>query len=86
MSLNGNNYVQLILNLKAEKAQIVEDTRQLKDELDRVQANAYNTVVQLNAEIANKYFKEVNHDIPFSTRISAAVSLMVKSPNTCNYF
>lgn len=78
MSLSGSNYVQLIQGLKAEKVQTIEDTRQLRDELDRVQGNAYNIVVQLNAEIANKYFKEINHDIPFSTRINAAVSLMVR--------
>lgn len=77
MSSSGNTYVQLIQGLKLEKIETLEEIRTLKDELDTAQHTAYSVLLKLNAEIANKYFKEVDHEVPFNSRIKSAVTLMV---------
>lgn len=79
MSISGSAYVQKIEAQKVEKAYTSDLIRDLKEELAGAQQIAYTVLSQLNGEIANKYFKEVNHDILFTNRINSAVVLMVRS-------
>jgi hypothetical protein len=78
MSISGSVYVQKIEAQKAEKAGTSDLIRDLKEELAGAQHIAYTVLSQLNGEIANKYFKEVNHEISFTNRINSAVVLMVR--------
>jgi hypothetical protein len=80
MNINGNAYVQLIQAEKQEKLETLENIRKLKAEVESAQREAYAAVLKLNAEMANKCFKEPSHDIPFCERVTSAVSLMVGTP------
>jgi hypothetical protein len=79
MNINGNAYVQLIQAQKQEKLETLENVRKLKAGVESAQREAYAAVLKLNAEMANKCFKEPSHDIPFCERITSAVSLMVRT-------
>lgn len=76
--LSGSDYIHLIESKKAEKLLTTEQLSKLQDKCTRVQSDLYNTSLKLNAEIANKYFKEINHEIPITNRISSAIVLMVR--------
>lgn len=80
--MNGSTYLQLIEAQKLEKYQTAEQIRKLRLGLDEAQRNAYQALLKLNAEIANKCFKEISHDMPFSSRISSATTLMVSYRHT----
>lgn len=78
MAMSGSTYVQLITAQKLEKARTAESIKKLKAELEAVQLQAYDSLLELSAEIANKYFKDVNHDIEFTSRIRSGETLMVR--------
>ena len=74
----GGNFVQQIQAQKAEKARTNEQLKVLEDKAAEQHQIMYNSLVGINAEIANKFFKESNSDISLSARILSAVTLMVR--------
>lgn len=78
MNVLGGNVVQQIQIQKAEKAQTIEQLKALEEKASEQHQSMYSAVLGINAEIANKFFKELNSDISFSSRMSSAVNLMVR--------
>lgn len=78
MNFNGGNFVQQIQIQKAEKARTIEQLKALEEKASEQYQSMYSAVLGINAEIANKFFKELSYDISFSSRVSSAVNLMVK--------
>lgn len=73
----GGNFLQQIQAAKAEKAQTIEQLKVLDEKVAEQHHKVYSSLLGINAEIANKFFKESTSDISFSARISSAVALMV---------
>jgi hypothetical protein len=71
------NYLLLIERLKAEKNDLINENRQLREQCNDLQNTAYKKVLEFNAEVANKFFKDMNNEINFSSRISSSCVLMV---------
>lgn len=77
MSVSGSYFLQQIQSLKLEKIQRLEELRNLSDISSGRHQQVYGLMLAINAEIANKHFKEVNSDLTLPYRIGSSVSLMV---------
>lgn len=70
------NVVQYIQLQKAEKSVIVEQLKKLEDNTSEQHQKMYSAMLGINAEIANKFFKDTTSEIAFSSRMLSAVTLM----------
>jgi len=79
MSVSGAQYQLQIQALRQEKSQTEDEIRGLADRSSEWQLKVYRLMLVINAEIANKHFKETNSDLFLPNRIISAVALMVSS-------
>ena len=77
MSVSGSQYQLQIQALRQEKNQTEDEIKVLADRSSEWQLKVYRLILVINAEIANKHFKEVNSELLLPNRISSAVALMV---------
>lgn len=79
INVSGAQYQLQIQALKQEKMQTESEIKLLADRSSEWQLKVYRLMLVINAEIANKHFKEINSGLLLPDRIVSAVSLMVST-------
>ena len=69
------SYIEQIEHLKVERDQLYEIISDIVEISEQEQLIAYKKVLEINAELANKFFKDQDATLP--NRIESSVRLMV---------
>lgn len=77
MAASSLYYVQQMEALRQEKVRLGDEIKQLIEQSSEGQQKVHQLMSAVNAEIANRHFKEINPELMLPSRISSAVSLMV---------
>ena len=77
MAASSLYYVQQMEALRQEKVKLGDEIKQLIEQSSEGQHKVHQLMSAVNAEIANRHFKEINPELMLPSRINSAISLMV---------
>jgi len=78
MAATGLYYVQQMEALRQEKVKLGDEIKLLIGQSSEGQQKVHQLMSTVNAEIANRHFKEINPELMLPSRINSAISLMVR--------
>lgn len=78
MAATGLYYLQQMEALRQEKVKLGDEIKLLIEQSSEGQQKVHQLMSAVNAEIANRHFKEINSELMLPSRISSAISLMVR--------